>query len=119
MTASQGAIETVTLFLPSTLSHEDLLLFDHQLDDCQHAGLRITHDWMIPHGKRDTDIPQACVVQINWENLDEMYHVESDQNSLFNNELVPLRKEAPEGSKTVLYTELQDAVTDRPSCVSI
>ena len=40
---------------------------------------------------------KGCVVFISWENLDRMYDVKMDKESLYNNGFVPLREEAELG----------------------
>lgn len=101
--ASHVPVEIVTLTFPSTLSHEDELLFDNQSDHCKHAGPPIAHVWTIPHSREDTYTLQECVVVFNWESLDE---TKSDEVSLFNSGSLPLRIEASEGLEIVLYMRL-------------
>lgn len=116
MMVSKGPIEIVTLAFPSTPSREDMRLFDSQLDHCKYAGLPLAHGWTIPHRQGDNDVPQECAVVFTWASLDDMYDVKSDEDSLFNNGFVPLRNEASEVSRTVLYAKLQDVSIGRSYC---
>lgn len=115
--SSHGPVEIITLSFPSTLSAQDQLLFDKQLRHCKIPGPQMVHGWTMKPGRTALEVSRDCAVLFKWNSLDEMYDVKSNQESLFNNGFVPLRNEASEGSKTVLYTKLRDVDRDRSKCI--
>ena len=113
---SSGPVEMVVFSFQPDICHEDRVLFDQQVEHCERQGPPMIHGWSVPlsHTK---DNHCNCAVLIKWASLDEMYEVKSDEHSVFNNGFVALKKEATEGTKTVLYTELRDAQKDQLRCL--
>lgn len=117
-----GLTEIVTLFFPTSLTHEDQESFEEQL---QHYTARLPHDeirstahgWTVGPVGRGEDTARACLVFFEWGSLDQMFEVKRNVDSLFNNCFVPLRDEAERGAKTALYTKLRDDGKGRRVCV--
>lgn len=117
-----GLTEIVTLFFPTSLTHEDQESFEEQL---QHYTARLPHDeirstahgWTVGTVGRGEDTARACLVFFEWGSLDQMFEVKRNVDSLFNNCFVSLRDEAERGAKTALYTKLRDDGKGRRVCV--